>query len=233
MDDTIITGDKSAGPAEHKTFDWQHVWKSVEDAGTQAGNAVKKQVDQIDTKELGDKAKHAASEGLKVARGKSDYKQANEISDAASKFVPGAGLIRKGAELAHETGADGKVLEGKQGPLHAPSDKTLRETGKAALGTAIPIPGMVLAAEVLNRSGVKDRIIDAAIDTAKSHSLQPSDARSAIGSESKDKHSAAEYPPKIVIEDSKQGQIFDSAKAQIGKLFQGFHKPEASEPPRN
>lgn len=206
MDDTINTNEKHAGQEGHKTFDWQHVWKSVEYAGAQTGTAIKRQVEQIDTKDLGDKAKHAASEGLKIARGKSENRQANEISDAASRYVPGAGLIRQGAVLAHETGADGKILEAKKGPLHAPSDRTMRELGKEALGTAIPIPGGVIANEVLNRTGVKDKIVNSAMDAASGR---------------------ADYPPKMHIEDRQHLQILDSAKEKITNLFQGLHKPES------
>lgn len=168
MDQILSDGDKSAAQDNHKTLDWHHVWKSVEDAGTHAGNAIKSQVNQIDTKDLSDRAKHAASQGLKLVRGESDNRQANEISDAANKYLPGMGLIRKGAEIAHESGAEGKVLEGKKGPLHAPSDKTLRGTAKEAIGTAIPIPGGGrLVNELLNRTGSTDKLIDAAFDSTK------------------------------------------------------------------
>jgi len=226
MDDSINNGDKSAGQAEHKTFDWQHVWKSVEDTGKQAGTAIKQHVSQIDTKELGDKAKHAANEGLKVARGQSDNRQANEISDAASKWIPGAGLIRKGAEIAHETGADGKVLEGKTGPLHAPSNRTLTDVGKEAIGTAIPIPGGgILAHEILNRSGVKDKIMSAAMEAAQNHSSASvgENRESPFSNRAKNNYQETEYPPKLVIDDSKAPS---AAREQMGKLLHMFQRPE-------
>ncbi len=208
MGERASDGAKHAASDEHKTFDWHKIWKSVEDAGTQAGHAIKEQVDKIDTKELGDKAKHAAGEGLKVVRGKSDNKQANEVSDTAAKYLPGAGLLRQGAELAHETGVDGKVLEGKKGPLRAPSKSSMKEVGKEAIGTAIPVPGGFLANEVLNKSGAKDKLIDGAVDSAKNFKL-----------------------PDLAIEDKSQkdGGIIDGAKDKVGKFFGLFQKDEAKE----
>ncbi len=235
MDDTFNSGEKNAGQESHKSVDWQHVWKSVQDVGSQAGHAIKKQVDQIDTKELGEKAKHVASEGLKVARGQSDNRQANEISDAASKYIPGAGLIRQGAVIAHETGAEGKVLEGKKGPLHAPSDRTMREAGKEAIGSAIPIPGGVFANELLNRTGVKDKVINTAVDAVKNHDGRQgsSSKEHVIPVDSKGQHTAGEHLPKVIIEDKKPGQILDTAKEKIGNFFHSFHKPEIVETKKN
>jgi hypothetical protein len=169
---------KDSGHDNHKSFDWHHVWKSVEDAGSKATTAIKKQAEHIDTKELGDKAKHAAVDGLNLARGKSSNKQANEISDAAAKYIPGAGLLRTGADLAHETGAEGKLLQGKKGPLHAPSEKTMKNVGKEAIGTVLVIPGGgILSNEVLNRTGVKDKAVDAIVDAANKH--KPADKHKA------------------------------------------------------
>jgi hypothetical protein len=250
MDDRANDGEKNAGQDGHKTLNWHHVWKSVEDAGSQAGKAIKKQVEQVDTKELGDKAKHAADVGLKVVRGKSNDKQANQISDAAAKYIPGAGLLRTGAELAHETGADGKVLEGKKGPLHAPSEKTMKNVGKEAIGTMIPIPfGGKIANEVINHSGVKDKIVDGAIDAAKhqgdaaKHQSEAAknQAKAAEGKapelqhkvESKGKTSEAPYPPKVILEDTKHGEVINAAKEKVGKLFHSLHKTEAKEDKRN
>ena len=219
MDNKINTGDKSAGQEDtHKTFDWQHVWKSVEHTASQAGNAIKEKAAQIDTRELADKAKHAAGEGLKVARGKSDNKQANEISNAAAQYVPGAGLIRKGAEIAHETGADGKVLEGKKGPLRAPSERTMREASKEAIGTAIPIPGGgLIMNEVLNKSGVKDKVVDGAFDAAKKHGLKTGTA---------ERQSTL---PLVVIEDRQQNNLLGTAKDKVTGLFHKLHKPDEAE----
>ena len=91
MGDKTNDGDHLAGKQDGGSkLDWQHLWKSVENAGTQAGHAVKKQVDQIDTKDLADKAKHVAGEGLKIARGKSDNHEVNQYSDAAARYIPGA-----------------------------------------------------------------------------------------------------------------------------------------------
>lgn len=162
-DGTVENSTKESG----SKLDWHHVWKSVQDAGSQAGQAIKKQVEKIDTKELGDKAKHTAGEGLKALRGKSDNHQVNEISDSAAKYLPGVGLVRKGAEIAHETGVDGKILEGKKGPLRAPSEKTMKEAGKEALGSMITVPGGgKIAGEILNKSGIKEKAVDRKVDSA-------------------------------------------------------------------
>lgn len=142
---------------QSSSVDWHHLWKGVKDEGTKAGAYLKEKLSQVDTNEIGDKAKHAANEGLKVARGRSDNQEANKISDAATRFIPGAGLLRKGADIAHETGADGKFLEGKKGPLHAPSQKSMQEAGREAINSMIPLPGNdILTKEVLRRTMVKD-----------------------------------------------------------------------------
>lgn len=204
---------------EGSKLDWHHLWKSVEKAGSQAGSAIKKQVDQIDTKELAEKAKHGASEGLKIARGKSDNKQANEYSDAAAKFIPGAGLLRKGAEIAHETGADGKVLEGKKGPLHAPSERTLREASSEAVGTMIPLPGGgIIGNEILNRSGVKQKIVDKAFDAAKEEASAHKDIAHGI------KPSPKSHLPELKIENEKKDGVLDSSKKKVQELFHRIHK---------
>jgi hypothetical protein len=228
MGEQFGVGEKNSGSSdEHKTLDWQHMWKSVEYAGSQAGAAIKKQVEQIDTKDLQEKAKHYGSEGLKVARGHSDNKQANEYSDMAAKFVPGAGLLRKGAEIAHETGADGKVFEGTKGPLHAPSEQTMRGLGSEALGTAIPIPGGgIIGNEVLKQSGVKDRIMDATFDAVKKHG--------SVEAQNDQKHFAdSKQLPKVVLEDKKNASTIDTAKEKVSNFLHGFHITGASTEKKN
>lgn len=237
MDQKIISGEKHAGEDNHTTFNWQHVWKSVEQAGTQAGNAIKKQASQIDTRELADKAKHVAKEGLNVARGKSENTQANQFSDAAAKLVPGAGLIRQGAEIAHETGAEGKILDGKKGPLHAPSESTMKKASKEAIGSAIPLPGGgLLANEVLNRSGIKDRVIDGAFDAAKNHgkTTEIQEHKKPMRGEPHAKAAAKEldFPPKVVIDDKKDNFV-DGAKDKVSKLFHSLHTPDVIDVKKN
>ena len=219
-------GDK-ASDVEHNLpsnggskLDWHHIWNSVENASSQAGNAIKHQVSQIDTKELADNAKHAASEGLKIARGKSDNKQVNQYSDTAAKYIPGAGLLRQGAEIAHETGAEGKLLEGKKGPLHAPSDRTLKEASSQAVGTIIPIPGGgILGNEILNNSGVKQRIIDSAFDTAKSHGS----SKNSAASHSID--SNREQLPHITIgKSTNDDNLITQSKNKVREFFHSFDK---------
>lgn len=219
MTDQTKTLEKSSAGESTKTFDWQHVWKSVEEKGSQIGSSLKEHASQIDTKELAEKAKHAAGEGLKIARGKSDNHQANQISDAVSQYVPGAGLLRKGADIAHETGADGKLLEGKKGSLHAPSEQSMKSLGKEAQGTALPIPGGMIGNELLNKSGLKDKVVDGAFDAVKSHRLQTETFKIPVSTEK----NASGSLPKLEIQDSQPG-IADSAKSKINELFKSLKK---------
>ncbi len=218
MTDQTKALEKPSAGESTKTFDWQHVWKSVEEKGSQIGSSIKQQASQIDTKDLTEKAKHAAGEGLKIARGRSDNHQANQISDAVSQYVPGAGLLRKGAEIAHETGADGKFLEGKKGALHAPSEGSMKSLGKEALGTAIPIPGGVWANEALNKSGMKDKLVDGTVDAVKNHKLSQE-----LHTHANPFDKGTDKLPKLDIEDRSTG-IINGAKDKIKALFKSIEK---------
>ena len=123
---------------------------------------------------MGEQAKGLAKSGLDAVRGRSSNRTVNDVSNTAAPWVPGAGLLRQGANILNETGVEGKVLEGKKGPLKPPSERTMRDAGTHAIGSMIPVPGGGRLLSHLIQQSAAEKGMDAVVDLSKRRSAQPS-----------------------------------------------------------
>lgn len=181
------TGDKS-GKSTSGGVDWGNLWGKAKETGSKigdkatelthkAGQAIHEKADAmdgkkdgtVDTDKLKEKGKAAGTEGMKAVRGETGNKTVDQISDGVTSYIPGAGLLRKGAQIVKETGAERKVLGDGKGTIHAPSEGTIKKLGTQAVGDMIPVPGGgKIVNEVINKSGLKEKAVERVLDAAKS-----------------------------------------------------------------
>ncbi|MCA9802985.1 MAG: hypothetical protein KC777_13520 [Cyanobacteria bacterium HKST-UBA02] len=162
------TGHGQGNNLEHAVSEgWGKFTGFLKRGAHKAGDLIESGVEsaqQIDTRELAEKGKGVASEGLNVIRGESGTK-ADGVSDEIVKWVPQAQILRRGAEALKQSGAERKVLGDGKGEVTA---RPFIEAGTDAVPNLITVPGVGgVGNQVLEQTGIKKKAAGTIMDMVR------------------------------------------------------------------
>lgn len=135
---------------------WGRFTGFLKSGARKAGDLIESGVEraqQIDTRELAEKGKGAASDGLNIIRGESGTR-ADGVSDEVVRWVPQAQILRRGAEALKQSGAERKVLGDGKGEVTA---APFIEAGTDALPNPINTAGTIM--DIVRKSEGEDGVV--------------------------------------------------------------------------
>ncbi|MGD9684835.1 MAG: hypothetical protein AB7W16_27025 [Candidatus Obscuribacterales bacterium] len=152
------TGNGQGNNLEHAVSEgWGKFTGFLKRGAHKAGNLIESGVEsaqQIDTRELAEKGKGLATEGLNVIRGESGTR-ADGVSDEIVKWVPQAQILRRGAEALKQSGAERKVLGDGKGEVTA---RPFIEAGTDAVANPV---------NILEPTGIKKKAAGTIMDMVR------------------------------------------------------------------